>query len=251
MGNMVVIDNLKFRYSNNVVFNGLSMSISNGSFTTIIGNNGSGKSTLVKLLAGVLESSGIVIDGKSVSDAFSEIGFVFDRFDDSLCSTVFERLSIYGSSNVNEISSILGITDLLDKTLDSLSCSYRQLVNFGCALVKKPKLLVLDEAFSMLDDVTRANMLMLLRRLNNSGVTIINFTHDIEESIYGDDILIINDGKVVIHDSKENVYRQEKLLRNLDFDLPFMVDLSNKLSYYDMLDEVIYNMDDMVNVLWK
>ena len=124
-------------------------------------------------------------------------------------------------------------------------------LEYGSALVKKPKLLVLDEAFSMLDDVTRVNMLKLLRRLNDSGVTILNITHDIEESIYGDDILIISDGKVVVHDTKENVYKQEKLLRSLDFELPFMVDLSNKLSYYDMLDEAIYDMDEMVDVLWK
>ena len=49
MGNMVVIDNLNFKYSNKVVFKGLSLSIPTGSFTTILGNNGSGKSTLVKL----------------------------------------------------------------------------------------------------------------------------------------------------------------------------------------------------------
>jgi len=248
MGNMIVIDNLNFRYPTNVVFKGLSMSISTGSFTTILGNNGCGKSTLVKLLAGDLESD-IIID----CDSF---GFVFDRFDKGVCSTVFERLT-YGVnsddiiSRVNEISSLLGISDYLSKDLDSLSGSLKQLVNFGSALVKKPKLLVLDEAFSMLDDVTRVNMLKLLRRLNDSGVTILNITHDIEESIYGDDILIISDGKVVVHDTKENVYKQEKLLRSLDFELPFMVDLSNKLSYYDMLDEVIYNMDEMVDVLWK
>lgn len=268
MGNMVVIDNLNFKYSNKVVFKGLSLSISTGSFTTILGNNGSGKSTLVKLLAGLEKSNScIMVDGmlfcnKNISSIVSDIGVVFDNFNSSLFSTVFEMLSFplrnmgYSDSDVvicvNDISKDLGIVELLGRNPDSLSCSEKQIVNFGCALIKKPKLLILDEAFSMLDDITRVNMLLLLKHFNKEfGITIMNFSHDIEESLYGGDILIIDSGKVVIHDSKENVYKQEKLLRSLDFNLPFMVDLSNKLSYYDMIDDVIYDMDEMVDLLWK
>lgn len=260
MGNMIVIDNLNFKYSNKVVFKNLSMSIPRGSFTTILGNNGSGKSTLVKLLVGLEDSNfSILIDGKLVNSCDSEIGVVFDN-SSFVSSTVFDELSFplrsLGLSideifsRVNEVSSLLGINT--SSEISSLSCGERQLVSFGCALVTKPKLLILDEAFSQLDEMVRVNMLLLLKRINKDfGVTIINITHDIEESIYGNDILILDGGKVLIHDSKDNVYKQEKLLKDLSFELPFMVSLSNKLAYYDLVSDIIYDMDEMVDLLWK
>lgn len=260
MCNMVVIDNLNFKYSNRVVFKNLSLSISSGSFTTILGNNGSGKSTLVKLLVGLEDSnSSILIDGNLVNSFNHEIGAVFEK-SIFITSTVFDELAFslknlgltndLINSRINDISSLLGID--VTREISSLSYGEKRLVSFGCALVTKPKLLILDEAFSQLDEMMSANMLSFLKRINEDyGVTIINFTHDIEESVYGDDILILDDGKVLIHDSKDNVYKQEKLLKDLSFDLPFMVSLSNKLSYYDLVSDVIFDMNEMVDLLWK
>ena len=133
-----------------------------------------------------------------------------------------------------------------------MSGGEKQLVGLGCALITGPELLILDEAFSMVDSMSRLNMLKLLRKIKKDyNVTILNISHDIEESIYGDDIIVISNGTIVIHDNKENVYKQEKKLSELGFELPFMVNLSNKLSYYDLLDSVLYDMEDMVDLLWK
>lgn len=269
MDNMVLIDNLHFKYGNNVIFNGLSLSIKKGVFTTILGNNGSGKSTFVRLITGLEKSnSSIFIDSiplndDNLSDIRSIIGVVFDNPDNSLISeTVMDDLAFslenmnyssdYIFSRINEISNYLGISHLLNCNPLDLSGGEKQLVSLGCALITGPKLLILDEAFSMLDDISRINMLMLLRRINKDfGTTIINITHDVEESLYGDDIVIIDNGNVAIHDCKNNVYKQEKLLKKMDFELPFMVDLSNKLSYYDLVNEDIYDMNEMVDLLWK
>ena len=267
MDNMVVIDNLSFRYDNNVVFKNLSLSIRKGSFTTVLGNNGCGKSTLVKLLTGLYKSNSIFIDGKllcdnSLSSIRKMIGVVFENPDNCLISeTVMGDLAFplenlncssdYIYSRINEVSSYLGISHLLNRSSCSLSSGEKQLVSLGCALVTGPSLIILDEALCMLDDLSRVNILMYLRRINKDfGTTILNITHDIEESVYGDDILILSDG-VLVHDTKEEVYKQEKLLRENGFDLPFMVSLSNKLSYYDMVDSIIFDMDEMVDLLWK
>ncbi len=267
MDNMIVIDNLNFKYDNNIVFKNLSLSIKKGSFTTILGNNGCGKSTLVRLLTGLEKANSIFIDGvflsdDSISSIRKKMSVVFENPDNCLISeTVIEDLcfplenlnysSDYIYSRVNEISSYLGINHLLQKNPHELSGGEKQLVSLGCALVTKPDLLILDEALSMIDDVSKKNILHLLKRINNDfNTTILNITHDVEESIYGSDILILDHG-VLVHDSKDNVYKQEKLLKKNGFDLPFMVNLSNKLSYYDMLDDVIFDMDEMVDLLWK
>lgn len=269
MDNMVVINKLSFRYDDKVIFNDFNLSIKKGSFTTILGNNGCGKSTLVRLLTGLEDSSGsisisgVVLNCSTISSIRRKIGVVFENPDNTLISeTVMEDLAFplenlncsreYIYSKINEISKYLGISHLLNRCPRDLSGGEKQLVGLGCALITGPELLILDEAFSMVDSMSKLNMLKLLGKIKNDyNVTILNITHDIEESIYGDDIFVINDGCVVIHDSKMNVYRQEKKLNELGFDLPFMVSLSNKLSYYDLLDHVIYDMEDMVDLLWK
>lgn len=269
MDNMVVINNLKFSYDSKIIFNGLNLSIKKGVFTTVLGNNGCGKSTLVRLLVGLENSNGsIIIDNlllnnDNIRSIRKKIGVVFENPDNCLISeTVFEDLAFplenlnyssnYIYSKVIEISNYLGITHLLDKSSKCLSGGEKQLVCLGCALVISPSLLILDEAFSMIDSVSKFKMLKLLKKINNDfNVTIINITHDIEESVYGDDILVINNGSIVIHDDKLVVYNEEKLLKKIGFDLPFMVNLSKKLSYYDLVDSIILDMDKMVDLLWK
>ena len=267
MNNMIVIDDLNFSYDNNVVFKNLSLCIRKGSFTTVLGNNGCGKSTFVKLLTGLERANSVIIDGellcdKSVSSIRRKIGVVFENPDNCLISeTVFGDLAFplenlncsrdYIFSRVNEISSYLGISHLLNKCSRDLSGGEKQLVSLGSALVIGPSLLILDEALSMIDDMSRVNILLLLKKINKDfGITILNITHDIEESIYGDDVLILDRG-ILFHGSKEDLYHQEKMLKDNGFDLPFMVSLSNKLSYYDMVDDVVLDMNEMVDILWK
>lgn len=269
MDNMIVINNLNFKYKNQVVFNNFCLSIKKGSFTTLIGNNGSGKSTLVKLLLGFENSYGsICIDDlllckDNIVKIRRNIGVVFDNPDSCLISdTVLDDLAFslenlnfsseFIYSKINEISNYLGISHLLNCNPHDLSGGEKQLVSLGCALVTGPKLIILDEALSMVDDGSKINILKILKKVNKDyGVTILNITHDIEESVYGSDIVVINDGEVIINDCKDKVYKQEKKLKKLGINLPFMVDLSNRLSYYDLIDEVLYDMDEMIDLLWK
>ena len=81
-------------------------------------------------------------------------------------------------------------------------------------------------------------------------MTIINVTHDMEKP-YGDDIIVIDSGKIVLKGPKELVLKEEKILRELGLELPFMAALSLKLQYYNLIDEMIFDMDELVNILWK
>lgn len=269
MNDMIFFKNLSFRYGNKIIFNDLNLSIKKGSFTTVLGNNGSGKSTLVKLLTGLVESNnsifidGVLLNSDSLFSIRKKIGVVFENPDNCLISeTVMEDLAFplenlnYSNnfifSKINEVSEYLEIGHLLNRCPRDLSGGEKQLVCLACALITDPDLLILDEAFSMIDGMSKLNILNILKKINKEkGVTILNISHDIEESTYGDDILIINNGLVIIHDKKDVVYKQEKLLNKLGFELPFMVSLSDKLSYYSLLDNILYDMEDMVDLLWK
>lgn len=269
MDNMVVINNLDFKYNSHVVFNNLCLSIKKSSFTTILGNNGVGKSSLVKLILGFNKGNGtilvdnVLLNSKSINKIRKNIGVVFENPDNCLISeTVLDDLAFpllnlnynrnFIYSRINEVSNYLGISHLLNRDPHSLSGGEKQLVCLGCCLMTAPKLIILDEAFSMIDDFHKFKILKILKKINKKyDVTIINITHDIEESVYGDSIAIIDSGNVVINNKKDLVYKNEKLLKKLGFDLPFMVDLSNRLSYYGLVDNTIYDMDEMVDLLWK
>jgi energy-coupling factor transport system ATP-binding protein len=264
MDNMIVIDNLDFSYDDKVIFNNFNLSIKKGSFTTIIGKNGSGKSTLANILTGLISSNNIYIDGillcddnllfirKSMCAVLGCLSYSF------ICESVRDELSFSIDSSeesfnrINVVVSSLGIEYLLDRNPNDLSIGESQIVGIACALINNPKLIILDEAFSSIDYVSKTKVLNYLKKINiDDNVTILNFTNDIDESLYGSDIVVIDNGKVVLHDDIVTVYKQEKILKNVGFNLPFMVDLSNRLSYYDLVDDFIFDMDDMINLLWK
>lgn len=265
MDNMIVIDNLNFSYDDKVIFNKFNLSIMNGSFTTIIGSNGSGKSTLANILTGLISSDNIYIDGillcsDNLSYIRQNLGIVLGCLSHSfICESVFDELSysLTGSNDeikkrVNFISSSLGIDFLLDRNPMELSVGEGQLVGIACALIDEPDLIILDEAFSNIDYVSKLKILKYLKKINNeNGVTILNFTSDIDDSLYGSDIVVIDKGRVILQGDNDSVYKQEKILKKVGFNLPFMVDLSKKLSYYDLIDGFIYDMDEMIDVLWK
>ena len=83
------------------------------------------------------------------------------------------------------------------------------------------------------------------------NLTVINITHDSEDMLRGDYIAIISNGKIVVNDLTKNVLKREKLLDNLGIKLPFVVDLSYKLMFYGLIDDIILDEVEMVNTLWK
>ena len=153
---------------------------------------------------------------------------------------------------IKKLSEYLKIEGLLEKNPHYLSGGEKQMVALASALVIEPKILILDEAFTMLDGVEKDSILKLLKKLvKEKKITIINVTHDMEDTVYGDKIIVLDRGKIIFNDDKEVVYREEKKLKSIGLELPFMVDLSNKLRYYGLVDENILSMNAMVNHLWK
>lgn len=267
--NMIMIKNLNFGYENNIVFKNFDLIIEKGEFVHIVGSSGSGKSTLVKILVGLLKTDSYIniyrmnLCNDNLKDIRDNIGVVFENPDNIfVCDTVKDEILFslnsmcYAEGTVkskfNKVLKYVPVENLLNRNLNSLSGGEKQLVALASALIKEPKILILDEALSMVDGITKKEILAILKRLNDEKkMTIINVTHDIEETVYGTRIIVLEHGKIVLDDNKSNVYKEEKTLKKVGLDLPFMVDLSNKLSYYGLVDDVILNMNEMVNHLWK
>lgn len=265
---MISIKNLEFKYQNTEIFNNLNLEFEDKKITSLIGPNGSGKSTLVKILVGLYHYNGsITIDGTPLlkdnrKEIRKKIGIVFTNPDNQfVAETVMDDIA-FTLENMNykkedirkkieEVTKYLGIYDILETNPHDLNSNQKQLVSLASALVHEPKVLILDEALTMLDPFDKEKILKILKELNKKGLTIINISHDIEDTLISDKIYVLDSGKIALEGTKEEIYKEEKKLHNLGFNLPFMVELSNRLMFYNLIDHTIYNMEEMVDTLWK
>lgn len=260
MKNIIEINNLTFKK----IFNNFNLNIREFDFITVIGPNDSGKTTFTKILLGLKKYSGkIKINDQDLETNVKEIrkyiGVVSDNAESSfIMDTVYndllftcknKRINNY-EEKIDYITKKLNIDHLLQRPPHELSGGEKQKVALANALITEPKILVIDEGLTMIDAVSKSNIYAYLQELNKNGLTVINITNDIEESMYGKTILIINKGKIEAYDTKENIYRQEDLFIKLKIKLPFIIDLSNKLKLYELINQEYYDSESLINKLW-
>ena len=191
----------------NLIFDGLNVSIEASSIVSVLGLSGSGKTSLLRSIAGILnpERGSIKIGDvdRLVARDRRQISYIPQNL------ALFEHLTVAGNiqlgrhinrrSNaavhleVGEIAAALGISDLLDKHPHQISGGERQRVSIARAIAVEPSLLLCDEPFASLDDVTRANCREQLKSIaKERGITTVFVTHHIEDAIdIGDRLLIL------------------------------------------------------------
>ena len=239
MENIIKLKNVKFSYEDKKIFDKFDLNIRKGSFTSIIGPNGSGKSTLMKLIVGLYKAEGTIeVDGVKISEETykevrSKIGFVFENPDNQfVAETVMDEIA-FALENMNydkklirervkEVGQLLDIESIMEKEPHSLSGGQKELVALASAFATHPKILVLDEALDMIDNNRRDDVLKVLTDLNKKGLTIINITHNSEELLYGDQIIVMNEGKIQDQGETKELLRKEKLFKNNGLELPFV-----------------------------
>lgn len=260
----ILIKNLNYKQ----LFKNLNLEIKKGDFITIVGKSGCGKSTLFKIITGLIETNNVNIGKQNLNNNTKDkirknMGIILGNTEDNFVSeTVIENI-IFSLENLqlekeqidirlNKIVKDLKISHLLNCNVNKLSGGEQQLVALASILVTNPKIIILDESMIMLDGYQKDIVLKLLKKLNREKkITIINFTNDIEQSTYGKTIALIDDKKIVLHKNLKDAFKEEKIFKKADIELPFMAQLSNKLKYYELTNDIILDMNKMVNQLWK
>ena len=238
------------------LFIDFNLKIKEKSFTTIIGSSSCGKTTLAKLLCGYIQNECVTTEKKE------NISILFDQIEDNfIYDTVIENL-VFPLENRNidkfemkkrvaQMADYLNINALLECNVHTLSGGEKELVALAEALITNPKLLILDEAFGMLDEMQKQKCFKLLKKINREKkTTIIYLTNDTESIIYGKTIGVITN-KQITKGNLKDILKNEKLFKNAKQKLPFMADLSLKLKYYDLIDDIILDESKMVDALWK
>lgn len=201
----------------------------------LFGRSGSGKTTVVNALAGLLpvDQGRIAIDGDVLFDSARGINVPVERrgvgyvFQDGL---LFPHLSVrrnvlYGANRetaggrpdrsvpFDQVIALLGIEPLLERAAPSLSGGEKQRVAIGRALLSKPRLLLMDEPLASLDTGRRSEILRLIERVRDEfGVNIVYVSHSIGEvSRLADDVVLMNDGRVVACAATEDIFNRADL----------------------------------------
>ena len=247
---VVQIKNLNFNYGENVIFNNFNLNISEGKFVTILGKNGSGKTTLAKILGGFYKKN-ILIYGEN---DYQNIKVIFDDLDfDGIVMNILIN-SLKGldkkeiSDRVIEVSKLFGFDKLLNKDYDTLRLKDKKIVNLGIGILSKPKVLVLD---NILEGLDKKNKNIILKKLKKLKITVINLSNDVNDALISDEVVIIGGGKVLLKGSKKRVLEDENFFETYDMELPFTVNLSNKLKFYELIDRVYFDDKKLVDDLWK
>jgi len=239
---LIEVKDLTYSYNNETnAVDGISFNVEKGSYTCIIGHNGSGKSTLAKLIAGLLEiKSGevkinnLVLNETNLFEIRKQLGIVFQNPDNQFIgSTVGDDIA-FGLENslvdskdmpaiINEFASKVGLKDFLDKEPQNLSGGQKQRVAIAGVLAMKPNIIIFDEATSMLDPKGKKEIKELIRTLHvDKGFTILSITHDIEEVLQSDDCIVLNKGKLYLHDTPTHIFEKAEELRKIGLDVPFI-----------------------------
>lgn len=218
---------------------GIDLNIEDGEFFCILGGNGSGKSTFAKHLnallqpdAGTVRINGMdASDPELVYDIRSTAGMVFQNPDDQLVATLVEDDVAFGPENlgvpsaqiaqrVREALKGVGLVGFERHETHALSGGQKQRVALAGVLAMEPRVLILDEASSMLDPRGRKGLMKACRALHDRGMTIVMITHFMEEAAEADRVAVFRAGRVAMLGTPEEILTRADELAQLNLDMP-------------------------------
>lgn len=148
----------------------------------------------------------------------------------------------------DEVVKTLNCDRIIDTDFKSLSMQDLAYVHIIIGLSKLPKVILLYDILTYLKKDDKDKVIEFLKQRN---ITIINFTSCEEEFLYCENMIIIDGNKVIMEGLTKEVLKNEKVIRRLGFNLPFVVDLSTQLKLYGVLDKYYYDAEELVDVLCK
>lgn len=228
----------------------VTMDIPRGSHTAVLGRNGSGKSTLARLI-NALEQPGegtLTVNGLAAAqeDNIWEIrrlcGMVFQNPDNQIIGTTVEEDVAFGPENlgfpqsdirraVDDALATVGLSAQALKAPHLLSGGQKQKLAIAGILAMRPSCLIMDEATSMLDPISRQEFMDLVCRLiREEGLTVINITHNMEEVLLADRVTVMGDGRLVATGTPAEVFDKVSLIKREGLDVPAHNEITHELA---------------------
>lgn len=256
---MIHINNLSYSYPDGTqVLDSISLDIRKGEFIAIAGKNGSGKSTLLRHMNGLLlptEGSVIVnemdtTDPSSILDIRQIAGMVFQDPQSQFIGMTLEEDVAFGPENlglaqedirdrVDRALQDVGMQEYKNHTSRSLSGGQKQKVALASVLAMEPEIVLFDEVTSMLDPMSRKDILDLILQLHEKGTTVVYITHRLEELVHADRLLVMENGSIT-HNGNPRIILSQMDSMNFGFELPPIIELAKRLCDSGFIDPACF-----------
>lgn len=219
---MLKVENVTKYYGENLAVDNLSFEVKPGEIFGLLGVNGAGKTTTFRMILGLLDKNNgeITLDGKKIDYSISDdIGFLTEERSLLLKLTVKEQAIYYGTLKGMKESVILEkldyyldkfkISEYKDRKIKELSKGNQQKIQFICAILNDPKLLILDEPFSGLDPLNVEEFMKVIRKFRDKGSSIIFSSHRMEHvEMFCEKLVILVKGKSVLSGELKTIKKE-------------------------------------------
>lgn len=262
MKEVLTIENLNYKS----ILKDINLSFHENTFHLIIGSNKCGKTTLIRILSGLIETKDCCfykdqdiydLSSSEFSKTFSYyfyngyFRFSFDKVDSEILYQ-FDKTNYSVSERKMKYRNLLKIFNLQNKAKEQI----KNLSHFDkiklvllTKVIHTPKILLLDDVFEDLLEKEVKEIIDILKKIG--GMTVIVSSNILEMSYLFDQIFVMDKSTIILSGTPFEVLKEDSKLNKLGLNLPFMVDLSIKLKYYGLVEDIELDMDRMVNKLWK
>lgn len=258
---IIEVSNLSYNNGIKTLFHNMNLDIEEGSFVSIVGENSCGKTTLLKLLTGkIIGNYNIKIDNVqsnkfNAEEISKKISFI-NSYNEFLSKTVLEEIlqdkknvSVFEINKVKKLLDEFNLLYLIKTSVQDLSYAENQIVALIKAIINKPKIIVLDNAFSKLDMDKRNELIQYISKYaKENKITVLFSTNNMEELKYSDRVLLIKYSNIFF-DGTYNEFIKSVDLNKEGLKYPWEIDVSNKLMLYELIDREYDNIDDIVGEL--
>lgn len=274
MTTILELDHVSYTYPSEAIVkpavSNLSLTIQQGEWIALVGHNGSGKSTMAKLINGLVfpsegtvEVFGLPLNEQTLWEIRSHLGMVFQNPDNQFVgATVQDDVAFALENNgipyaemverVEHALKQVQMADFMNQEPHHLSGGQKQRVAIAGAIALRPKLLILDEATSMLDPQGRREVIQTIRTLKEtSDVTVLSITHDLEEAMLADRVIVMNGGEKFAEGKPRDVFANREEITQLGLDLPFAANVGALLRAHGVeVASTIMSEQELVDELW-
>ncbi len=262
----IELKDISFSYEKDaLVLDNLSLTIEEGQMVAILGHNGSGKSTLSKIIMGLLEpkSGEVFVDGvKYEGDEFDKIrdkmGIIFQNPDNQFVGVTVQDDIAFGLENrripreemierINKYAKVVSMEDYLLTNPENLSGGQKQRVAIAGVLAMETDVIIFDESTSMLDPKGTKEINQMIKMLKEEqNKTIISITHNLEEAVYADRVIVLNGGKIVLDGTPQEVLKEKDTLEASGLKLLDGISIVNELN-----NSNLNNKKELIDTIWE
>ncbi|SEN61467.1 energy-coupling factor transport system ATP-binding protein [Lihuaxuella thermophila] len=249
----------------------INLTIMPGEYVSVIGPNGSGKSTLSRLLNGLLlpVEGEVRVGGRLTANTQDlwyirqQVGLVFQNPDNQIVAPTVQDDVAFGLENlgvsreemkerIRDALEAVGLAGMEQREPHHLSGGQKQRLAIAGILAMQPKVIVFDEATSMLDPQGRKDVLGIIRQLNEKGTTVIHITHSANEAFLAKRVIVMAEGRIQLDLPADELYPIALILEKWGLDVPLAVRLHHRLLGHGWhLRERITSLEDLVTDLWR